>query len=135
MITFLRMLVLVCAVGILSSCKYKTPEGRVDFVTDRLTSKLDLSDSQKSMLKEIGDHAKQDLNAEKEIRANLKPELIKMLGQPELDQARIKQILKERQARFDSRTDKYLSKVSNLHKTMNPEQKKKLAELVEDYFD
>lgn len=104
-------------------------------MSSRIAKKLDFNDQQKSLVKEITDEMKKDFVDEKKYRESLKVEIQKLIEAPELDQVRVKTLIKEKQARMDGRVDKYVGKVSELHRTLTDEQKKEILEKLEKFSE
>lgn len=102
-------------------------------ISEKIASKLDFNDQQKALLADITNELKKDFADEKALRNAKQEEFKSMLLADELDRAKIKNLIKERQARIDSKVDKYLDKVAALHKTLTPEQKKEILEKVEKF--
>lgn len=128
---------LVFGAGGLSACRggHHSPEARIDHVSSRIVKKLDFNDQQKSLVKDITDEMKKDFAEEKKYRESLKVEIQKLIEAPELDQVRVKTLIKEKQARMDGRVEKYVGKVADLHRTLTVEQKKEILEKLEKFSE
>jgi len=133
----MKMLILAVSLGSvagLSGCRHgRSPEERVQYMAEKLSDKLDFNAEQKALLAEITKELQADWAQEKQRRDAVRAEAEKMILSDSLDTARVKELIKERQSRMDSKIDKYLEKVAALHKTMNPEQKKELVELINKF--
>ncbi len=112
--------------GALTACHSHSPEAKIDHVASRVASKLDFSPEQKVLLDEIASEIKKDIQTEKEVRLSMRNEFRSWISASELDKTKVKETIKSKMDRMESRVDKYLDKVAALHKTLNAEQKEEL---------
>lgn len=129
----LGVLLAAGGIGMIAAGCNRTPEEKMTMISEKIASKLDFNDQQKALLADITNELKKDFADEKALRNAKQEEFKSMLLADELDRAKIKNLIKERQARIDSKVDKYLDKVAALHKTLTPEQKKEILEKVEKF--
>lgn len=129
----LGILLAIGGVGMIAAGCHRSPEERMTAISEKIADKLDFNDQQKALLNDITSELKKDFADEKSLRDAKKEEFKSMLLADDLDKAKIKNLIKERQARMDSKIDKYLDKVAALHKTLTPEQKKEILEKVEKF--
>ncbi|MEN0060118.1 MAG: Spy/CpxP family protein refolding chaperone [Bdellovibrio sp.] len=128
-----KALGILCAaagIGAMTAC-HRSPEERIAAMTEKIADKLDFNEQQKALLNDIANEMKKDFAAEKETRLSMKNEFKSMILADELNKARIKEVIKERQDRMNTKVDKYVDKVAALHKTLTPEQKKELIDKIE----
>ncbi|KHD89204.1 MAG: hypothetical protein OM95_05160 [Bdellovibrio sp. ArHS] len=118
--------------GLMTGC-HRSPEERINAVSEKIADKFDFNEQQKVLLKDITNELKKDFAEEKATRQSLYGDLKAMLLADELDKGKIKEVLQARQARMDARVDKYLDKVAVLHKSLTAEQKKELVEKIEKF--
>lgn len=116
----------------LTACKSHSPEARVDKISEKIASKLDFSNQQKDLLKEITSEIKADIATEKSYKLSMKDEIQKMILAPELDQEKVRSLIKARQERMNSKVDKYLQKVAALHRTLSAEQRNEIIKKMDD---
>ncbi|KYG68339.1 hypothetical protein AZI87_03540 [Bdellovibrio bacteriovorus] len=128
----LGVVLAVAGVGLMTGC-HRSPEERINAVSEKIADKFDFNEQQKALLNDIAADVKKDFAEEKAVRQSLYGDFKTMLLSEELDKAKIKEVIKQRQARMDARTDKYIDKVSALHKSLTPEQKKELVEKIEKF--
>lgn len=129
----LGFLFAIGSIGVLATGCNRSPEEKMTAISEKIADKLDFNDQQKVLLGDITNELKKDFAEEKSLRLAKKEEFKNMLLADDLDKARIKGLIKERQARMDSKIDKYLDKVAALHKTLTPEQKKEILEKAEKF--
>lgn len=129
-----RVLGVVFAIGALglTGC-HKSPEERMTAISEKIADKLDFNEQQKALLNDITSELKKDFQEEKSIRHGMKDEVKAMILADNLDKAKIKELIKARQERINSKVDKYLDKVAALHKTLTPEQKKEIIDKMEKF--
>jgi outer membrane murein-binding lipoprotein Lpp len=126
----------VIAGGIgLAGCRHSSPEARVDKISERIASKLDFNETQKDLLNAIKTEIKADMENEKKYRLAVKDEMQKMIMAPDLDQARLKDLFNERQQRMQVKADKYITKIAELHKSLNLEQKHSIVEKINMFVE
>lgn len=116
-----------------AGCKNHNPEARIEKMSKRIANKLDFNDQQKALLDQMTAELKKDFAAEVPFRQTLQDELKKQVNQPELDQAKLVQLIRERQARMDAKLEKYVAKIAEIHKTLNPEQKAEVLEKLDKF--
>ncbi len=126
------LLAIIVGGGLMMGC-HRSPEDRIEHISSRIASKLDFNEQQKGLLKEITEEMKKDFAEEKSIRMGKFSEAKNLLLADALDTVKVKSLIKERQARMDQKVDKYLDKVSALHRTLTPEQKKEIIEKAEKF--
>jgi len=129
----LGILLTLGGIGLMASGCYRSPEERMTAISEKIADKLDFNDQQKAMLNDIVAEMKKDFAEEKAVRQSMKGEFKNMLLSDELDKAKIKGLIKERQARMEPKFDKYIDKIAALHKTLTPEQKKEMIEKIEKF--
>ncbi|WP_413288432.1 Spy/CpxP family protein refolding chaperone [Bdellovibrio sp. HCB337] len=129
----LGMLLALGGIGVIAAGCNRSPEEKMTAISEKIADKLDFNDQQKGLLGDITNELKKDFAEEKSIRNAKKEEFKNMLLSDDLDKTKIKTLIKERQARMDSKVDKYLDKVAALHKTLTPEQKKEILDKVEKF--
>ncbi len=110
----------------LAGCKPNSPEARIDKISERIADKLDFTNQQKDLMKDITNQIKADIADEKSHKLALKDEVQKMILEPELDQTKVRELIKARQERMNAKMDKYLGKVAALHRTLNQEQRSEI---------
>ncbi len=132
-----KAVAVVFAIGALGAasggCRGRSPEARVDHIADKIASKLDFTNEQKALLTKITDDLKKDFADERARKKALLPEMEQMLLADSLDQKRVKELIKARHDRMNSKVDGYLAKVADLHKALKPEQKKELVEYLQKF--
>lgn len=127
------LLVAASGVAMATGCRNHSPEQRIAFVSEKIASKLDFNDQQKSLLKDITDEVQKDMKEARERKKAGAEEIKSMISGDVLNKARVKELLQQRQEFIDSKMDKYIDKVAALHATLNPEQKKEILEKLEKF--
>ncbi len=108
-------------------------EKRMEWVADKLTSKLDLDDSQKAKLESI----KTELIAKhKELKPKRDAWMTEVISQIRKDTVDVKSLEKlssEQDVRHIEMRKFFQTKMIEFHAVLKPEQREKLAELVEKF--
>jgi sterol desaturase/sphingolipid hydroxylase (fatty acid hydroxylase superfamily)/Spy/CpxP family protein refolding chaperone len=125
------------AVGLLAvSChrfRKHDPESRAAFIQDRISGKLDFDETQEAKLKDVTGEVVALVKEFKALRARDHAALIELVNTPELDQERVLSGIAERRALIDARLPQIVAKYAELHKTLTPEQRKEIVEMIEDH--
>jgi protein CpxP len=119
--------------GVMTGCHGHGPEGRAEWVTAKISSKLDLNDQQKAKLDEVKTAI---LDARKQHAADRvqgKEELKKLVLSDKLDAAQTKALLERRHQSMESNFDPIFAKVQAFHASLTPEQKQKAADVIDKF--
>ena len=101
---------------------------RTERAIDWLSSRLELTEGQKSKLLSINVELKNLEMELKKDRGQTKDEIIKMLASHELDQDRILEIIEEKQKRVDYLAPKIIAGFADFHNSLSTEQRRKLVD-------
>ncbi|MCI0453699.1 MAG: Spy/CpxP family protein refolding chaperone [Candidatus Dadabacteria bacterium] len=126
--------VLISVLGFFGTLKGKdSHKGKTDRVIEWISFELDLTKEQRSKLVLMSDELR---NFEREIkndRENLREEVINMISSGGLDQGRILEWVKEKQKHVDQIAPIIIAELVDFHKSLNPEQRKKIADEVKKH--
>lgn len=125
------MVLAVGSLGFLAAGCHRSPEEKMTAISEKIADKLDFNEQQKALLADIVAEMKKDFAEHKAQRASTRGDIKSMILSDDLDKAKVKEMIKARQERMDSKIDKYLDRVAALHKTLTPEQKAELIEKLE----
>jgi len=125
--------VLISALGFVGTLRGKeSREERKERAIEWVSSELDLTKEQRSKLVHISDELsnlenemKKDRN---ELKNELKEEFFNSIASDELDQAKILEWIKEKEKQVDEFAPVIIAELADFHKSLNPEQRKKLAD-------
>ncbi len=127
--TVITGVVLISALGFFGTLRGKeSRQERKERAVEWISSELGLTNEQRSQLLHISDDLENLEKDMKKDRENLKEEFINMITAQELDQARILGWVKEKQKQVDEFAPSIIAKLADFHKSLNPEQRKKLAD-------
>ncbi|MCW7463898.1 Spy/CpxP family protein refolding chaperone [Leptospira limi] len=141
MISFKKALKITTTLGLVSvmafafgNCRgHKDFEKRIEWVTSKLTSKLDLDDAQKAKLESI----KAELIAKhKEMKPKHESwakELASQIRSEKIDTKYLDKMSAERETRHQEMRKFFQTKLVEFHAVLKPEQREKFAELVEKF--
>ncbi|MEM7181310.1 MAG: Spy/CpxP family protein refolding chaperone [Spirochaetota bacterium] len=131
---FVILLISSISLGFLSNCRrFKTFEERVEWVTSKLSSKLDLDDEQKKALDKI----KLDIIGKKDEiglnRGKAMEEVIAEIKKDTFDKERVNTIFTSNQEKRDKMRRFFIDKMAEFHTVLRPEQREKLASLMQKF--
>jgi hypothetical protein len=129
----MKKAILILAALALSACTYVSPETKANIATTRIASALDLTKEQKAKAHEVKDMYLEARKAGYNERREQFDRTKQLIASEKLDPAQIKAMIAQRTKRFDANFDPIFSKVSELHATLSPEQKKEALELMDKY--
>ncbi len=113
---------------------YGDSQHRAERMVERIADKLDLSHDQITKL----DTLKEDLlslrTEMRENRGQHKQDLIALMMQPTLDQAKALTMLKEKTQTMEQRAPEMITAIANFSDSLTAEQKQELAETLEKRF-
>jgi Spy/CpxP family protein refolding chaperone len=121
------------AIGLLGSCRPRGPEQRTEWITDRISDKLDLNEQQKVKFNELKNtilearsrHTGEHRQASQEIKA--------MILSEKLESQKIQRLIEKRQQIMKQEFDPVFAKLSEFHESLTPEQKREAVKLLEKF--
>ncbi|TGK33772.1 hypothetical protein EHQ12_09805 [Leptospira gomenensis] len=126
-------LILIAAALFAVGCRHYSPEKRAEWVVKKITSELDLNDSQKKELYRIKDEV---LAKRKDLKLHgprIPAEVLAEFRQPALDEKKInKQFETEMNKMTEMRTF-MTKKAIEFHTILTPEQRNKLVDLITEF--
>lgn len=127
-------LILVAAALFAGGCRYyKSPEKRAEFVVKKITSELDLNDSQKEKLYKIKDEI---LSKRKELKLQgprIPAEALAEFRQPTLDEKKINKSFELEMNKMTEMRTFMTKKAIEFHAVLTPEQRNKLVDLITEF--
>ncbi len=116
----------------LAGCYNSGPEDKADWITAKISKKLDLDENQKLKLDELKNEV---LNVRKETHnerdGHLK-QVKEMIKGESLDKAEIKLLLTQKQEIFNKKSDIIIDKLIAFHASLKPEQKQLIINFIEE---
>ncbi|AVV50178.1 Spy/CpxP family protein refolding chaperone [Leptospira santarosai] len=112
---------------------YRSPEKRAEFVVKKITSELDLNDSQKKDLYRIKDEI---LSKRKELKLQgprIPTEALAEFRQPTLDEKKINKVFELEMNKMNEMRTFTTKKAIEFHTTLTPEQRNKLVDLITEF--
>ncbi|XDD50686.1 Spy/CpxP family protein refolding chaperone [Leptospira sp. WS92.C1] len=127
-------LILIAAVLFAGGCRYyKSPEKRAEYVVKKITSELDLNDSQKTELNRIKDEV---LSKRKELKLEgprIPAEVLAQFRQPTLDEKKINKPFELEMNKMTEMRSFMTKKAIEFHAILTPEQRNKLVDLITEF--
>ncbi|EMY79347.1 putative lipoprotein [Leptospira weilii serovar Ranarum str. ICFT] len=127
-------LVLLAVALFAGGCRYhKSPEKRAEFIVKKITSELDLNDSQKKELYRIKDEI---LSKRKELKLQgprIPTDALAEFRQPSLDEKKINKAFELEMNKMTEMRTFMTKKAIEFHAILNPEQRNKLVDLITEF--
>lgn len=108
-----------------------TPEEKVDFVSDRVTKKLELTDVQRSKFVALAESIADTLREVKPGREQRMADIAGLLDQPVFDQARALQLVQQKTQLVNDRAPGLIASLGEFVDSLNAEQKQQLQEFLQ----
>ena len=108
-----------------------TPEEKVDFISDRVTKKLDLTESQRQKFADLANSVVMTLQAVKPEREQHMAEISGLLKQPVFDQARALQLVQQKTQLVNDSAPGLIASLGEFVDSLNDEQKQQLQEFLQ----
>lgn len=133
--TFAFALVSLLVMGAMATgCKSgKNPEERANWITEKVTSKLDLDKDQESKLRDLVKAVQDERQAQREKNKAQKAELKEMILSDKLDKEATRKLMDTRHAAMKESFDPVFEKLQVFHASLKPEQKKEAVKLMEKF--
>ncbi|WP_411821424.1 Spy/CpxP family protein refolding chaperone [Leptospira sp. 'Mane'] len=131
---FIAILIAGVSFGLLTDCgKFKSFEKRVEWVANKLTSKLDLDDAQKAKLESIKAEliAKHKVNRPK--HDTWITEITSQIRNEKIDTKALDKLHADREAQHLEMRKFFQTKLIEFHAVLKPEQRTKLADLITEF--
>lgn len=112
---------------------HMTPEEKVEFVTDRVTKKLDLDNQQRQNFTTLAETVAQimlDAKAGKQQQIN---EIGALLQEPSFNQARAMEIVQQKTQMVNEKASLVISSLAVFLDSLNTEQKQELQEFIKNH--
>ncbi|CAD7849204.1 MAG: hypothetical protein [Olavius algarvensis Gamma 3 endosymbiont] len=112
---------------------HMTPEEKVEFVTDRVTKKLDLDNQQRQNFTTLAETVAQimlDAKAGKQQQIN---EIGALLQEPSFNQARAMEIVQQKTQMVNEKAPLVISSLAVFLDSLNTEQKQELQEFIKNH--
>ncbi|WP_408096000.1 Spy/CpxP family protein refolding chaperone [Peredibacter sp. HCB2-198] len=121
--------------GVATGCKSggKGPEGRLNWITEKVTDKLDLDKDQENKLRDLVKTVQEQRKAHLDQSKSQHDELKAMILSEKLDKEAARKLMENRQAAMREGFDPVFEKLQVFHASLRPEQKKEAVELMEKF--
>ena len=129
--------VLAIAALVLGGCahRYKTPEQRADYYTEKIAKKLDLNDEQKVKLELIKGEllaVREEMQGKREEARNSVRDL---LSAPVIDQDKARALVNGHVEDISAKTPGIIAALAGFWDSLTPEQQTKVREKLEKHFE
>lgn len=130
--------VVIALVGVfcMGGCgHHRSIEGKADWIANKIRKELDLDEGQNAKLLALKDQVVSDFRAEKANREKTFDTILTQIESDKLDQKVIKNLIEEKHARMQSKSEAWIGKAAEFHASLRPEQKKELANHLREFRD
>ena len=131
------IIIAIVAIGALvfgiCSHRYSTPEKRAERITQSITKKLDLNETQKASLNTLKEEILSTRQAMKSNRETDVSILRELLSQPRFDQERANTVVDSHIQEISSRAPGVISAVADFWDSLNPEQQATVKTKIEKF--
>jgi protein CpxP len=125
--------VMVVGTGIVSGCASRSPERRAAWMTEKIASRLDLSEEQKIRLNGLKDELMEKGREIHASRLAVKNEMVAQLRNDKIDRERLKEAVKKEEAKLDDAVSDLVAHLAEFHDSLTPEQRAELIRIVEKW--
>ena len=112
-----------------------TPEEKVEFVTDRVTRKLELTETQRQKFVALAESIATTLQEVKPQREQHMTDIEELLQEPVFDQARALQMIERKTRMVNERAPALIASLGEFVDSLNPEQKAQLQAFLQHRFE
>lgn len=109
-----------------------SPQDKADFVTDRVSKKLDLDESQKQNLRVLTNDMMAIMNEIRESRQSHLTEVEKLLAEPVFNQASALEMVQEKTRKINEKAPATIASLALFLDSLNPDQKSELQSFIGD---
>ena len=109
------------------------PQEKVEFVTERVTDKLELDSQQQQNFRSLANTVAQMMMEAKAARADQMAEISAMLQEPSFNQARALEIIEQKTRLVNEKAPLVVSSMAIFLDSLNADQKQQLQEMIEHH--
>ena len=121
----------VVAFGIAAMACSQRPRTEADWLIDRFSARLDLTETQRSLVNELGGIIQELRQEMRRSQASSREEMHAIFSHDELDQAQLLELVQPYQIILDEYAPKVAEKVVVLHNSLSTEQKSKIGKIID----
>ena len=108
-----------------------TRDEKIEFISDRVTRKLELDDSQRANFEQLAQIVADVMREVRPSREQRARELAELLQQPSFDQARALALVRERTSLIDAKAPEVIARLAVFLDSLSPEQRGQLQQFIE----
>lgn len=123
--------------GSLVACghKYKSPQERVQWITEKVASKLDLNESQKMKFDNLAGKLVEAKEAHQKDRDTRRQEAMSLLEGETFDQQKALSMVKQHTNFINQQAPTVVNAYADFHNALTPEQRAKISEHLQEHFE
>ena len=112
---------------------HRSMEDRASWVTNRVSSKLDLDDKQEQTLERIKTELVAKYKSQAAERAKLGTDVEALVRSAQIDKAKVKELQTRHQALHNEMESLFAEKIVEFHAVLKPEQRNKAADIFREF--
>ncbi len=116
----------------LSACR-STPEEKAEFVSERISDELELTETQKALLNTLKDKALLAGKTMKDNKKEMKGNFVALISQPSIDHDQITLLMDTAMASMHTRADDVIPSFIAFHASLTEEQKTQVVNFIESH--
>lgn len=116
----------------LSACR-STPEEKAEFVSERISDKLELNESQQALLNNLKDKALLAGKTMKDNKQEMKSNLVTLISQPSIDHDQITAFMDSAMASMHTSVDDVIPSFIAFHASLSEAQKAQVVDFIESH--
>ncbi len=109
------------------------PEGRMNWVTERIDKKLDLDEQQRNQLTELKDQTLTIMQEMRSERESTSEAALALLDSPKFNREAARRLVDEKQTQLATAADQLIDHFGDFSDTLTDEQRAKLQEMIQHH--
>lgn len=127
---FFLILLPLLSLGIFTSCKHHTPEGKADLIVERIADELVLNKNQEKQLKVISQKIVAEFKANKSKRQARQDQAFQLILSDRITEDQIEEIMQSKQEQREQAVKKFLPEILAFHQTLTSGQKQEAVRIL-----
>jgi periplasmic protein CpxP/Spy len=112
-----------------------TPAEKVEFISERVTDKLDLDETQAAYFKHLAGTVSGIMQALRPTHQQRSDEFMQLLQEPGFDQARALQLVQQRTRLIDEKAPEVIAELAIFMDSLTPQQRQQVQQFIEHRHD
>lgn len=123
-------------VGSFTAChRHREPEQRAEWMMEKVSKELKLDQAQQEKLKTLSDEMLAVRKAMKKEFGNGREQLLALIDQPKLDQAKVLGMIQSHTQTINQRAPKIVAAMGDFYDSLSPEQQTEVRQFVKEHHE